>query len=345
VSIVAQVLVDSPTTSAAPSCGGSSFTGESNNLTLVPKSCCPISGNGTTPGIQFLESNASPLPSKQTCPLFAADPNWTDLSHPLDALVMGAESNGIALNSCRAYYQSHFQPGKTESTWNSCDFSNSGSEIWWQPYETLVAGWIDASNGNVPSNALPFGTDGAGGATLYVCRAHFDQNGFQVGKVRPGLGACDIGYGGQEHWVSNYQVLTSTVPLTTQSITSGTPPTTALVGGYDSNGAALYVCQAQYGGGLVPGKVPAGWSSCVVPYGGSEQYVSTYNVLVPNFKYPVGTVFQAGTDSSGNTLGICKASYQNSTQVGKYLVSTKRCNFGYGNAEVSLSSGYQVLSK
>ena len=116
------------------------------------------------------------------------------------------------------------------------------------------------------------------------------------------------------------------------------------MGGYDSNNAPLYVCQAQYGGGLVPGKVPSGWSSCDVSWGGTEHYVSTYNVLVPNFKSPPGTVYKAGTDWNGNPLGICNASYHNSTQVGKYL-SNGYCNFGYGGSEVSLSSGYQVLSK
>ena len=116
------------------------------------------------------------------------------------------------------------------------------------------------------------------------------------------------------------------------------------MGGYDTNKAPLYVCQAQYGGGLVPGKVASGWTSCDVSWGGGEHYVSTYNVLVPNFKSPPGTVFKAGTDSNGSTLGICHASYSSSVQVGKYL-NSGRCNFGFGGStEVSLSSGFQVLS-
>lgn len=345
VSLVAQILTDSATTSAAPTCGGKTFTGESNNLTLVPSSCCPIAGTtGTTPGIQFMESNLS-SPTKQSCPLFAADPNWTAISHPFDAIITGTDAGGAPLYSCKVNYQGGFLPGKTRADWQWCDIGNGSQELWLNPYETLVAGWVDENNGNVPSNALPFGTDGTNGPTLYACRAYLDYDGFQVGKVRPGLGACDIGYAGQEHWVTHYQVLTSTVPLTIQTVNSTTPPSGALVGGYDSNNAPLVVCQAQYGGGLVPGKVPSGWSSCVVPYGGSEQYVSTYNVLVPTFKSPPGTVFKAGTQSNGNTLGICHASYQNSTQVGMYLTSSKACNFGYGGSDVSLTSGYQVLSK
>jgi hypothetical protein len=65
--IVVQTLTDSvsPTTNA-PTCDSVSFTGETNSLTLVSSSCCPV--GGTLPGIQFEESNAS-SPSAQTCPL------------------------------------------------------------------------------------------------------------------------------------------------------------------------------------------------------------------------------------------------------------------------------------
>jgi hypothetical protein len=344
VSLVVQILTDSATTSAAPTCGGSSFTGESNSLTLVPNSCCPISGTGTTPGIQFMESNLS-SPTKQGCPLLAPDPNWTFLSHPFDAIITGTDVGGTPLNSCRILYPGgNLQIGKTRGDWTSCDIGYFGKEIYWQPYETLVASWVDASNGYVPTGALPFGTDGSNGPTLYPCRAYLDYEGFQLGKVRTGLGGCSIPYAGQEHYVTNYQVLTSTIPLKIQSVSSTTPPSGALVGGYDSNNAPLVVCQAQYGGGLVPGKVPSGWSSCVVSYGGTEHYVSTYNVLVPNFKSPPVTAYKAGTDWNGNALGICNASYNGSTQVGKYL-SNGYCNFGYGGSEVSLSSGYQVISK
>jgi hypothetical protein len=52
----------------APTCTPStSFTGETNNLTIVPNSCCSLGGN--TPGIQFTESNASgatPVPCAGT---------------------------------------------------------------------------------------------------------------------------------------------------------------------------------------------------------------------------------------------------------------------------------------
>jgi hypothetical protein len=61
--IVVRTGVDSGTTSA-PICDGQTFTGESNNLSLVPP-CCPI--GGTSPAIVFTESNAAGATSPCAC--------------------------------------------------------------------------------------------------------------------------------------------------------------------------------------------------------------------------------------------------------------------------------------
>jgi len=53
-------------TSAAPTCASGSTTGETNNLTLVPSSCCPTGGPNNL-SITFLQSNASPLPPSPFC--------------------------------------------------------------------------------------------------------------------------------------------------------------------------------------------------------------------------------------------------------------------------------------
>jgi hypothetical protein len=56
-----RIAVDNGTI-AAPSCvsgaGFDGFTGETNNLNLVPGSCCPVGGPSQS-AILFLESNAS----------------------------------------------------------------------------------------------------------------------------------------------------------------------------------------------------------------------------------------------------------------------------------------------
>jgi len=209
-------------------------------------------------------------------------------------------------------------------------------------YETLVTNWIDEVDGAVPSNAYPFGTDGAGGPTLYPCRAFPSGiRGYQLGKVRPGLSGCFVPYDGQEIAVAQYQVLTTTVPLAVVSNNGQPPCPYCVVGGYDHDSSNLYVCQAWIGGGFVPGKTRADLTSCIVAWDGSEHYISDYNILTPAY----GTspqVYAAGNESDGTVLGICHANYQNSMQLGKF-VGTGACNFGFGGAEVSLSSGFSVL--
>lgn len=340
-SIVVQTLTDSTTpTTDAPTCFGGGFTGETNNLTLVSGSCCPIGGG--LPGIQFTESNNSSQ-GAQACPLDPVDPNWSTVDYPFDAILTGVDGDGAKLFSCRANVGGGVHPGKIRSGWSACDIGYGGQEIKVQPYETLVAGWTDEVGGAVPYDARSFGTDGAGGPDLYPCRAYLDGDGYQLGKVRPGLGACFIPYAGQEVAVARYQVLTNAIPTFAQNST-GAHPNAGIVGGYDSDGTPLYVCQAAFGGGLVPGKARADLKSCVVAWGGGEHYVSDYSVLAENVDPPPpGRIFPAGNESDGTVLGICRAHYQNSWQVGKY-VSNGACNFGFGGAEVSVTSNYFVIA-
>jgi hypothetical protein len=343
--IVVQTLIDSiPPTTIAPTCIASGTTGESNNLNLVG-SCVPFAFAGSVPGVQFEESNSIAASQNQlVLPLEPVDPNWSMVAHPFDGIVAGRDADGTPLVPCRVSAgPSGLQVGKTRADWNYCDYSYGGGEQQAVPYETLVAGWTDDIGGNVPNNAFAFGSDGSGGPALYPCRAYLNGNGYQLGKARPGLTGCNIPYGGSEQTATYYQALTTALPLTTQSVDGAPPPAGALVGGYDSDGAPLYVCQAMFNGGFIPGKTRSSWTTCDVSWGGQEHQVLSYNVLVPKLTSLSLAPFQAGTDANGSALGICSASYQNSQQVGKYL-SGGNCNFGFGGGEVSLSSGYQVLA-
>ena len=279
------------------------------------------------------------------------EPNWSNWDHPFDGVVAGSDIDGTPLISCRGTFQGNsVQVGKTRADWNFCDIGYGAAEDHVTPYETLVGAWTDGTDGSVPNNALPFGTDGDGGPTLYPCRAYLNgDEGYQLGKVRPGFSGCDIPYGGSEQSFPYYQVLTTSLPLRTQSVDSASPPTSAtrgrnaaLVGGYDTDGAPLYVCQALFNGGLTPGKTRSNWTACHVSWGGQEHVVSSYSVLVPNFEHPsrflAGFPFHAGTDTNGSALGICRAGYESSEQVGKYL-SNGDCDFGFGGEAVSIAPG------
>jgi hypothetical protein len=64
--VVVRIVTNSATpTTNAPACVTGGFTGETNNLTVVPSSCCPV--GGAAPGIQFTESNVAGA-TAQACP-------------------------------------------------------------------------------------------------------------------------------------------------------------------------------------------------------------------------------------------------------------------------------------
>ncbi len=64
--LVVQTLTDSAVpTAAAPRCNPQGFTAETNNLAVVPGSCCAI--GGIAPGIWFTESNVAGAPA-EICP-------------------------------------------------------------------------------------------------------------------------------------------------------------------------------------------------------------------------------------------------------------------------------------
>lgn len=108
-----------------------------------------------------------------------------------------------------------------------------------------------------------------GGHPLPVCRAAY-QNAAHPGKVV--AGKCNIGWGGKEVGVSDYEVLAGSGSWRPRN-TAG-----AFVGGQE-NGQPMLLCAARFQGGLHPGKVVAG--RCNIGYGGNEQTIDDYDVFVP----------------------------------------------------------------
>lgn len=139
------------------------------------------------------------------------------------------------------------------------------------------AGWKAASGGNVPVGAVTAGHE-QNGDPLFVCRANY-KGGVHPGKVRQAFGACNIGWGGGEHKVSNYEVLTSESDQIWRAARGGHVPVGAVSAGNESNGDALFVCRAKYNGGLHPGKVRQAFGACNIGWGGGEHKVNSYEVL------------------------------------------------------------------
>jgi hypothetical protein len=65
--------------------------------------------------------------------------------------------------------------------------------------------WIDATNGEVPPNAVVGGSE-PGGEVIYIGRA-IHNGTVTVGKVHPSHGCCYVSYGGEEICFKEYEIL------------------------------------------------------------------------------------------------------------------------------------------
>ena len=129
---------------------------------------------------------------------------------PRGAVPAGREHppGGETLFVCRARFKNGMHPGKIRPGLGGCAIPWGGRENTVGSYEVLVGrgfGWRRARHGNVPLGAILTGREN-GRDMLFTCRANF-KNGRHPGKVRAGLGGCNVPWGGREHTVRDYQVL------------------------------------------------------------------------------------------------------------------------------------------
>jgi hypothetical protein len=131
----------------------------------------------------------------------------------------------------------------------------------------------------------------------------------------------------------------------------GFVPQNAVVGGNESNGERLYVCRAAHNGGFHPGKVRAAFKGCYFGAGGAEHAAPSYEVLVggPVVWVPAqdGAVppnaVRGGREGSGETLFICRASFEGGIHSGKLRPAFRGCNISYARKEHTVHQ-YQVLA-
>ncbi|HEX8950669.1 MAG TPA: DM9 repeat-containing protein, partial [Polyangia bacterium] len=278
---------------------------------------------------------------------WALRPSQYAFNLPDDAIVIGHDTDGAPLYSCRASYNGGLHPGKTRSDSFACRFSYGGTEQQATTYQVLVPAWTPAANGVIPVDAIPFGNE-AGGSPLYACSANYG-GGTQLGKLGVGFDGCFVPWGGQEIHVASYSVLTGTLPLVPVAA-AATPLASAIVGGSDSDGATLYPCLAPFAGGVHPGKTRSGWGACDVSYGGGEHWIADYQLLVPELNTaPLGPrAWAAGHEArvllvAGSPLGVCAAPTAALTEVGKYLASGA-CDYPEAAQEIVASGTFGVLS-
>ncbi|GEM_PF-2422928 len=134
--------------------------------------------------------------------------------------------------------------------------------------------WVRGGYGRFPQNAVVGGHQPNRPHTLFVCHADF-QGGVHPGKFL--AGKCNISWGGREIAMSNYELLISRTPLFWMQANYGNIPGNAVAGGYEGP-RTLYICQADFNGGVHPGKVVD--RKCNFGWGGREISVPNYRILV-----------------------------------------------------------------
>jgi hypothetical protein len=136
-----------------------------------------------------------------TSALAAESVNWVPGNGGIPAgAISGDTEGGRPLAVCRANYQGGVHPGKVVT--GNCNIGWGGREITIATYEVLVgnASWGPARPGL--SGAVMGGSERGNG--IAVCRALF--NGVRhPGKVVSGN--CNIGWGGKEQVLQNFEVL------------------------------------------------------------------------------------------------------------------------------------------
>ncbi|WP_298623414.1 DUF3421 domain-containing protein [uncultured Legionella sp.] len=124
------------------------------------------------------------------------------------------------------------------------------------------------------TDAIRTGID-TNGAILYLCQAKL-FNSVQPGKTWAGYDRCNVPYGGKEYVVDQF-----TIPNQHRlgRFNWVRDARGAIQIGRDTNGNPLFVCQADFHGGIQPGKTWPGYNHCNISYAGREIITDNYKVM------------------------------------------------------------------
>lgn len=178
------------------------------------------------------------------------------------AFVAGHENNR-PLYLCRAQFNGQ-HPGKVVA--GSCNIGYAGEEKLIKSFEVFYQSPVWVAGKTAPAGAVGGQENGQ---PLYVCRARY-QGGLHPGKLLSG--SCNIGYGGKEIIVPNFEVLIGSGDW-------GAPRprlANAFIAGQENN-SPLYLCRGRYNNGTHPGKVVDG--RCNIGFGGEEKMLNDFEVF------------------------------------------------------------------
>ncbi|MBE9029762.1 DUF3421 domain-containing protein [filamentous cyanobacterium LEGE 11480] len=143
------------------------------------------------------------------------------------------------------------------------------------------------------------------------------------------------------------RITTARKRLTWVNARNGEVPRRAVMGGRET-GRRLYICRANYNGGVHPGKIVA--NNCNISYAGKEIEMPKYQALVNLKRLPLtwknasnGSIPRKavmGGRETGRRLFVCRARYKGGVHPGKLVA--RNCNIGYAGQEIEVPR-YQVL--
>lgn len=259
------------------------------------------------------------------------------------AIEAGYDCDGTPIYVGRAKHHEEMLPAKIVPSKGCAYVSWGGKEHSKNYYEVLVGpgyGWYACENGTVPSTAVATG-ETAHGEPLYIGRGRHG-NSLCVGKIHPSHRCLYIPFGGEETSLYNYEVLICEntdhwLNSSLESIPSG-----AVIAGFDSDNAAIFVGRSLHEGHFLPAKVVADRSEAYVSCDGSEIKTDQVEILCGNNYEWVTADFQnipnnaVFTDrfEDGQPLFIGRTRHHNSLTPG--LVSPKdQCIFiPFGGHEI-----------
>ncbi|XP_055859194.1 uncharacterized protein LOC129921410 [Episyrphus balteatus] len=311
------------------------------------------------------------------------DHKWVHLAAysqvPPFAVVGGHDCDGTPIYVGRAYHEGDNLPAKVVPSKNNAYVCWGGREITKTHYEVLTGNhyrWIPCAAGSVPPNAVLAGNT-VTGEPLYIGRGHW-QGSLTVGKIHPSHHCLYIPFGGAEHRLDCYEVLTYEMshhghhphhpsapiiavcpPALFPSVHTWLPasltsmPPGAVVGGHDTDGSTIYVGRAHHDGEHLPCKVVPGKQSAYVSWGGKDIFKSNFEVLTGHGYHwitghhhgeiPAAAV-STGRTRNGEPVYVGRGHHHGSLTPGKVHPYEYCVYIAYGGKEIKLKT-YEILVK
>jgi len=212
--------------------------------------------------------------------------------HKTELEIGGGLLAGAALLAGGVAAYHHHQKKEEEvkgGAWAEQNWRNEASARTAEFYRTGPRGpftWVMTKGKEIPQGAIEGGRDSdKHNSPLYICRA-YHEGGIHIGKAGRSLGkGAVIGWGSKEHEKDTYEILIGDSRAVRwvdshghlQLHSLGAQP---VEGGREKDGTPLYICQAPYKGGTHPGKTSPTFNGGVIAWGGKEEIVKNYRVLV-----------------------------------------------------------------